>query len=1061
MSKKAAYLLVLLTIVLTNIQAQTYNFINYNVGEGLEQSDILCVEQATNGYLLYGSNGGGLGYYDGYNFYSVKEKNGLANNVVFSVSLDDDQSIWCATNDGVSQLTPNLNKVIITMNKGMAFYCSYYDKDNKTHYFGTKKGIYSYNHLVDSLEKLETGNDLLNESFINFIYSDSKQNIWVGTRENGVFKMAQNKVIQFSQENGLPSNYIKTIIESNNKIWVGSLMGLSVIENDVVTDFELPNDAEGHLTITSVAKYKGLLVFGALNNHLYFVNPATNNFRWINAANGFGYKKVWSTFTDIEGNLWFGTLGQGLVKFNATFTYFNQDNGLLNSYINAIYCDGDETWLGYKGNGINIVKDNVIIKAYTPKELGSSIVNRIARINGKIYVGTNSGLSVYNNDRFESVPFSNNQPIDVYSIYQDKKTVYIGTKYGLCQLINDTVKKINNTPEDFIFDIINYKQQLLLASNNGYYTYSGGKFKLTADEQNFSAGRVRSFAVDNQDHLWIGTDEGIYVKVNNDHIRIDEQKGLSSDNVYFLQFDNNSNIWAGTNKGVDRINTNSFYDFSDQKKADIQIRNYSKSEGLVGVESNLNAIDISKTNQLWIGTINGVYLYNQQGDEINKKAPNITLNNIKLNFNNVNWKDYSSDIDELSGLPKSLELDHGNNNFIFEYVGVSLKNPEKVYYQYRLTGLDEDWLPLTQDRKAVYTALSPGDYEFVLQAKNNDNVWTKEPITFSFTILPPWYQTKWFYISAILSIIIAIYLIIYIRTRNLKRTQLVLTQKVEERTKELREEKEKVEHVNIELEEQKKVIEVVNKNITDSINYAKKIQEAILPRVNKLNEFKDNFSVLYLPKDVVSGDFYWFEKVDGKLVMAAADCTGHGVPGAFMSMIGVNNLNQIILENKVTDPAKILSELNIAIKKVLQQEDKDSESKDGMDISICCFDLESRIIQYAGAFRPLLYIRNGEMHELKASRQPIGGSAPFNFKYDLNEFEFFEEDVFYMFSDGYPDQFGGPKGKKFMNKQLKDLLIKNHQKTPSEQREILKKEFFKWMNNEDQVDDILVMCIKF
>lgn len=263
------------------------------------------------------------------------------------------------------------------------------------------------------------------------------------------------------------------------------------------------------------------------------------------------------------------------------------------------------------------------------------------------------------------------------------------------------------------------------------------------------------------------------------------------------------------------------------------------------------------------------------------------------------------------------------------------------------------------------------------------------------------------------------------------------------------------------MELQKKVIEVANKNITDSINYAKRIQEAILPKKDKLEDFSENFAVLYLPKDVVSGDFYWYDKIGSTVIMAAADCTGHGVPGAFMSMIGVNNLNQIILENKQTNPSNILVELNKAIKKVLRQEDKGSENKDGMDISICAFDTEKNTIAYSGAFRPLVYIRGNELFELKASRNPIGGNAPIDFVYDLNEFEILPGDVFYMFSDGYPDQFGGEMGKKFMNKRLKQLFMENHRKSPHRQMEILKEEFYKWMGNEEQIDDILVMCIKF
>jgi len=1029
--------------------AQTYNFINYNVGDGLEQSDILCVNQAVNGYLLYGSNGGGLGYYNGYNFYTLKEKNGLANNVVFSILKDKDGAVWCATNDGVSKVSPYLNKVIKTLGKGRAYYCSFYDNKTNTIYFGTKSGIYFIDNKADTLQQLITKDELLNTSFVNAIYTDSNKNLWIGTMQKGLFKVTNNTVVNYSIEDGLPSNYIRTLIETKGKLWIGSIKGLSFIEDNKVNNFELPNEGSGLITITTATIYKGLLVFGALNNELYFVNPTTNTFRSINLNNGFDYKQIWSSYTDVEGNLWLGAIKQGLIKFNSTFTFYNTKNKLLNSYIQAILCDSNETWLGYANNGIDIIKNNSIIKTITSNQLNGSMVNRIVKIDKEVFIGTNQGVSLYSQGDIKFIPFEGNIKNDVYAIAKYENSIYAGTKTGLCEIVdNDTLVVVKDSPNDAIYDIFKFKDKLYLASNNGYYTYSKNKFLFIGEKGGVKAGRVRSFKLDKRNNLWIGTNEGIYVLKDNQHIKIDEQKGLSSDNVYFLQPDENGNIWAGTNKGVDRINVKSFYE------GNIEIRNYSKQEGMLGVECNMNAVGYNALNQLWIGTIDGVYLYNQQGDEINTIPPEVTLNNIKLNFNDVNWLNYASSVDKVTGLPQNLELNHTNNNFIFEYVGVSLKNPEKVTYQYKLEGLDDDWLPFTKDKKAVYTALSSGNYTFKLKAKNSDGVWVKEPTTFSFTIFPPWYQTTWFYTSCIILLLLGFYLFVKIRTRNLKKTQLMLTQQVEERTSELREEKEKV-------EDQKKVIEIVNKNITDSINYAKKIQEAILPKGNKLDKYEDNLGVLYLPKDVVSGDFYWYDKLGDKLIIAAADCTGHGVPGAFMSMIGVNNLNQIILENKETNPSNILTQLNVAIKKVLRQEDIGSESKDGMDISICTFDIKNSTVQYAGAFRPLIYIRNNELIEIKGSRNPIGGNAPSNFVYELNELKIQKGDVYYMFSDGYPDQFGGAKGKKFMNKRLKQIFVDHHKKSSHQQQEILRDEFYKWMGNEEQIDDILVMCIKF
>ncbi len=1053
MSKKYILLITFIcSFVLYQVgYAQTYNFINYNVGEGIEQSDILCLSQASNGYLLYGSNGGGLGYYDGYGFSAIKEKNGLANNVVFSISLDDKNNVWCTTNGGVNKLSPNLKKVLATYSEGLAFYCSHYSQSKKKMFFGSAQGVYYITSDIDSIQKMQTSSSQLNNAFINAIYTDSKGNLWVSTRQSGLFKVTGKNVIQITENDGLNSNYIKVAIEHNNKIWVGSLNGLNLIENDTVSNFDLPNDAGGSLTITSATKYKNELVFGSLTNHLYFVNPEENSFRFINEKNGFNFKKVWSIFTDVEENLWFGTLGQGIARFNATFTYFNKSNGLSSNNINTILCNDDRVWVGYKGGaGISIIENNKIVRSLTPQEIGSTIINRIVKIDDDIYIGRNEGLSIYKNDEINNVPFANNAAVDVYSIYQHQKVLYVGTKYGLYHLKDDSLHFVQGSPKDFIFDVISYNDKLYLASNNGYYIYSGNKFEFVSEQEDFNVGRVRSFSIDKKNSLWLATDAGLYVKIMDKHQKIDEAKGLASDNIYFLQIDQNDNIWVGTNKGVDRVNVLSVYDNFDE----IEIRNYGKSEGFVGVECNLNAVSISNKKQLWFGTIDGAYLYNEQADELNQIPPKITLKNIKLNFKDVDWSNYTNHVDELSGLPNLLELNHQDNNFIFEFVGVSLKNPEKVYYQYQLEGLDEEWLPLTTDRKAVYSSLSPGDYVFKLRAKNKDDVWVENPTTFSFAIFPPWYQTKVFYVLVVILLIIIIYSIMYFRTRNLKKTQQLLTIQVDERTKELREEKDKV-------EEQKKVIEVANKNITDSINYAKRIQEAILPKTDKLAEYSSNFSVLYLPKDVVSGDFYWYDKIDSKIVLAAADCTGHGVPGAFMSMIGVNNLNQIILENRQTNPSNILIQLNKAIKKVLRQEDVGSESRDGMDISICCFDIDTNKIQYSGAFRPLLYIRNNELIEIKGSRNPIGGNAPNDFVYDLNEFDFKSGDVFYMFSDGYPDQFGGEKGKKFMNKRLKQIFIDHHQKSPDKQTEILREEFYKWMGDEEQVDDILVMCIKF
>ncbi|MBA3665759.1 MAG: tetratricopeptide repeat protein [Bacteroidetes bacterium] len=274
---------------------------------------------------------------------------------------------------------------------------------------------------------------------------------------------------------------------------------------------------------------------------------------------------------------------------------------------------------------------------------------------------------------------------------------------------------------------------------------------------------------------------------------------------------------------------------------------------------------------------------------------------------------------------------------------------------------------------------------------------------------------------------------------------------------------------NIEIEEQKK-------DITDSINYAKRIQEAILPDKDiKYKAFPDAF-VLFKPKDIVSGDFYWFTEKNGKRLIAAVDCTGHGVPGAFMSMIGNAFLNEIINEKGITKPSEILNQLSSNIIKSLKQTGIEGESKDGMDISILCFDEDEKgsFVEFAGANNPLWRFKKQDnsftIEEIKADKQPIGFSGGKQASFTNHRVELASGDALYIFTDGYADQFGGPKtgqndgsigqGKKFKYKQLQDLLLSLQQKKMSEQEEELLKAFNEWKGNLEQVDDVCVIGIR-
>ena len=263
------------------------------------------------------------------------------------------------------------------------------------------------------------------------------------------------------------------------------------------------------------------------------------------------------------------------------------------------------------------------------------------------------------------------------------------------------------------------------------------------------------------------------------------------------------------------------------------------------------------------------------------------------------------------------------------------------------------------------------------------------------------------------------------------------------------------------IEESNQIISQKNKDILDSINYAKRIQSAILaPKEEIFTTFKDAF-ILYKPKDIVSGDFYYFSKVENHGIIAAADCTGHGVPGALMSMIGNDLLNHITRERKTTKPSDVLDLLHKGITNVLKQDSKYGETRDGMDIALLSFDLNDFTqLQYAGAYRSLCVVRNGEMIDYKANKFPIGNAQQDRDKFTNNEITLQKGDMCYIFTDGYADQFGGENGKKFMVKKFHKLLVQNSSLKVTEQEKNLDDAIESWRGDHEQVDDILVIGIR-
>jgi len=363
-----------------------------------------------------------------------------------------------------------------------------------------------------------------------------------------------------------------------------------------------------------------------------------------------------------------------------------------------------------------------------------------------------------------------------------------------------------------------------------------------------------------------------------------------------------------------------------------------------------------------------------------------------------------------------------------------------------MKNFNDQWIYTdANNRKAPYTGLPPGDYVFVAQGTNNDGVWS-DPLSITVIIHPPWYRTTVAYISYVIFIILSIVFYIRYRERKLKHEKKVLEQKVRERTAEISRQRDK--------------IAAQNKDITDSIHYASRIQSALLPSDEFAKSVLDSYFILFKPRDIVSGDYYWLTQIHNKTIVVAADCTGHGVPGAFMSMLGVSFFNEIVNTMSNLQANRILNRMRNYVKKTLYQRGEDDEAKDGMDLALCIIDKKKKKLQYAGAYNSLYYIRDGELNQIKADRMPIGVHVVEKDSFTNHQIDLEPDDIFYIFSDGYVDQFGGEKGSKFKSKPFKRLLMKIHEEPIEEQKEILESELDDWKGDYSQVDDIIVIGFK-
>lgn len=1076
-------LLIFMSVVFISapeISSQINNFKSYSIEDGMPVSTVLEMIQDSRGYIWLGTQGGGVSRFDGYNFVNFNSEKGLVNNTIRTILEDSKGNLWFGTDNGISFYDGYLFR---TINKddglsGTQVLKIYEDRQNNI-WAGTDEGLnkigfvnnydsvniktysyidgLSYNLIFDiyedrykrlwlafyggginiltfsdsaglQVDKLFRGT--IPSDFILSIEEDKEGNLWFGTFDEGVFKIegftdsSLGRIKTFNLNNGFPDNTVWDILSDNDgNIWFGTdKAGIVKYDQDQFRNYSIEQGFPDKQVLCLFQDSEKNIWTGTFSSGI--CRLMGEHFSHYTEEQGLTNSQIYDIEQDAKGNYWLASHGGGLIKLTfhndkPFFKSYTVNDGLPGNYINSIYITADEDiWLATKENGIARFDGKKFINYNEENHLADNYVNCImVDSRQQVWSGTRGGISLLNDKGFftineENWELPNNE---VQTIIEDKKgNIWVGTLAGLA-VIKDSVMTT--------FD----------------------------EEEGLYYKEIHALAEDVYGNIWIGTNGGGLFKYeissrDEQPIKlIADNSILRSANIVSLVFQNDSVLLVGTNIGFDKL-------MLDKKGEIKSAKNYYKSNGFIGMENNLNSVLKDNKGNIWFGTVKGITCYKPELEKINTKPPINHLTELDLLFREVDWTEHADSLYPWTLLPRSLRLPHSENHLTFKWTGISLSNPENVRYKYKLDPVDKDWSPSRLLTEQTYSGISPGDYSFLVMSENENGIWNEKPLTFNFTIKPPFYQTWWFISIMVVLTIFAIIVYIKYREKQLVREKRILEQKVNERTVEIRKQK-------TEIENQKDIIEQKNIDITDSIRYAKRIQDAILPSLKVIKDnLKDSF-VLYLPKDIVSGDFYWVKEKNESLVIVAADCTGHGVPGAFMSMLGISFLNEIVEKDNITSPEEILNTLRENIVTALRQRGMETESKDGMDMAICSYNKKLKRLSFAGANNSLYLIRNRELVQTDGNRMPVAIHIKME-DFTKHDIPIEQGDSLYIFSDGYVDQFGGPEGKKFKNKKFKQLLVDIQDENMGVQKEILNKTMTEWRGENEQIDDIVILGFK-
>ncbi|SKC63655.1 two-component regulator propeller domain-containing protein [Ohtaekwangia koreensis] len=1128
-------LILFTTSVPCQAQQEQVHFKRISLKEGLSQSTVKCSLKDREGYMWFGTRDGLNRYdgYQ-MTVYRNDPKNpaSLNSSSINDILEDKAGNLWVATSKGIDRFDRQQETFIHYSLGDHPVYVSDILQDHRgTRWIGTENGLFrwekghfrpcktpfeiaSLQHITEDdrgelwiitwygIHRFNPGN----QSFRTYsttelqaigspVFQDSQGRLWVGT--TGGLLLYNRQTDSFTRflhdennPNSLCYNEVISLAEGpDGRLWIGTEDGgISLFDyrqnrfGTLRQNIDDPTSLSNNSVPSLYRDDQGNMWAGTWAGGVNLYSPYAGKFAHYRKILDFNTPNMYAVTGDPQGRIWISVEEGGLVMLDrrtGLFTHYPtppQQGPAVGIILSMADYGRDSLALTYhlasfaffnKRNG----QFNFLFPHPDPtnnQRIGSSKPIVFQDHDHNLWIGDwGDGLILYDHrsrqftyhrfDANDAGSLSNNS---VFAICEDHQgNVWVGTEDGLNR-----------------------------------FDRNSGKFTRYQHEENnpnsLSHKTIISLLVDHQNTLWVGTEQGFnrLDEKNNRFIRYTRKEGLPSDVIKGMLEDAKGNLWLSTNKGLSR--------FDPRHKT---FRNYDVNDDLQVEEFNRNACYKAPDGTMFFAGTAGMSMFHPDSLRENPYVPPVMITDFQIFNKSVGLADKDSPLKQSISQTKELTLSYKQSVFTFEFAALNFVLPGKNQYAYKLEGFDQDWNQVGTQRKATYTNLNPGEYTFRVKASNNDGVWNEKGASIKVIITPPFWQTWWFKVLAATMVMGSAFTFYRIRINAIQAQKAKLEEQVQERTAEVVQQKEELQLVNadmcekqeeilqqqeellatteqlqttnFELQESHNSLRKANEQVMSSILYANTIQQALLPSEKKISQTLPEHFVLYRPKDIVSGDFYWFshlskEDLEGKesdlVFIAVVDCTGHGVPGAFMSIIGNTLLNEIINFKHILDPAEILEQLDKGVKSAIDK--AEGVNTAGMDVCLLRMQKgEGGQVQvlYAGAKRPLFYVLNQhqEVNILSADRRSIGGQYTTERPFTTQELIVEEGTTFYLTTDGYTDQ-NNAERIKLGTPRLREVIAQVALLPLSEQKVAFDKVLDEHQQAADQRDDITLVGVK-